>query len=290
MQNDVAMPEASDDFCPLWVGFTWPALPLSFFTAEDALTRAQLIEENEQQNGDPESDIAKAAHAVCASAEAGDEENEQVRLEMQNLAAASKYDDDDDDEDPEEFVQRVIDEESEREPGNPLRRAVGSIFTTIVHPMENLMFGRLMARGKRTGNVLEPIVAKFMNAAENRMKVTLMANSLGAHVLCGILHKPNDLPYKLHSVFFVQGAISRDWFAPDGKYAHVVNAVAGPIVCTFSDNDLLLKNVFDPFHGDPLGVQGVEDSVLHEMKPLEEVEGDPYVLHNGVWNSVDGTK
>ncbi|CDF40325.1 hypothetical protein CHC_T00010118001 [Chondrus crispus] len=123
-----------------------------------------------------------------------------------------------------------------------------------------------------------------------KTKVCLMANSLGAHVLAGILNKPQTLPHKIHTVFFVQGAITREVFADTKKFCAINNNVAGPIICTHSERDLLLKNMFGVFYGSAIGLSGVERGHSILMKGLRQAGEEPYRFACGEWTSVNGTQ
>lgn len=289
MQNDAAMPTHA--FNPLFVAFIWPAVPIEFGREPDALTRVELLANNERQMQGDDSDIVKAAEAAKKAVDNENEDEEEMINELKVLAENAHDDDDDDDELPEDKVNRLRHMGKNDGLMGFVGEAVGGVTAHILNPFQNLVFGRLMKRGNRTGKVMESVLGKLMEATgEQRAKVCLMANSLGAHVLAGILDKPKTLPYKIHTVFFVQGAITRDLFDDGKKFAACKGTVAGPIVCSHSDRDLMLKNIYAFFHGDAIGIAGVDSGQRIRMKGLQEATESPYVFENGEWNSVDGTE
>lgn len=290
MQNDAAMPQ--EDFNPVFVAFIWPAVPIEFARADDALTRTELLVQSEKENAGEDTDIARAATAARHAIEKEDPDDEEFDHELRALADASKNEsDDEDDEDLDTKVRRLKDEATEEDDGTVLGDVVSGLTKKVINPLQNLVFGRLMARGQRTGKVMEKVLSKLMLANEGkRTKVCLMANSLGAHVLAGILNKPQTLPHKIHTVFFVQGAITRELFENGGKFEHVKDAVAGPIVCTHSARDLMLKNIYAFFHGSAVGLHGVAVGEATEMKSLDEARESPYQFCCGDWTSINGTK
>lgn len=288
MQNDAAMP--SENFNPIFVAFIWPAVPIEFGRAPDALTRLELLKQNEKQLAGEDTDIVKAAEAAELAIEEDNDEKEELVNELKMLAANARDDDDDDDEDPDTKVQRVREEARSGGIMGGIGDAVSGVAANVLNPFQHLVFGRLMKRGNRTGKVMEKVLGKLMRAKEGtRIKLCLMANSLGAHVLTSVLNNPQTLPYKAHTVFFVQGAITRDWFDEDGKFAACRKSVAGPIVCTHSQRDLMLKNVYAFFHGEAIGLGGVNPGAKLTMKSLDEANESPYEFSIGDWNSVDGT-
>lgn len=289
MQNDAAMPQG-EDFKPIFVAFIWPAVPIEFARSEDALTRAELLAQSEKDTVGEDTDIAKAAMAAKKAIEKEDPDDEELSNELKKLADASKLDSDDEDEDTDTKVQRLKDE-AKQGGGNAVGGFLAGITKSVLDPFQNLVFGRLMARGQRTGKVMEKVLGKLMIANEGTTtKVCLMANSLGAHVLAGILNKPQTLPHKVHTVFFVQGAITCQLFKDGSKYAAIKESVAGPIICTHSDHDLMLKRIFEFFHGTAIGIDGfcIGDAV--DMKSLDEAKSEPYKLPCGQWASVNGTR
>lgn len=288
MQNDTAMP--TENFNPIFIAFIWPAVPLEFGRTPDALTRLELLKQNEKELAGEDSDIVKAAEAAQTAIEEEDDEKEDLVNEFKTLAANTKDDDDYDDEDPDSKVARVREEAKSGGFIGFLGDTCSGVAANILNPFQNLVFGRLMKRGNRTGKVMEKVLGKIMRAKEGpRVKLCLMANSLGAHVLAGILNNPPTLPYKVHTVFFVQGAITRDLFEEGGKFAACKESVAGPIVCSHSQRDLMLKNIYAFFHGEAIGLGGVEPGAKLMMKSLDEVNESPYEFTTGEWNSVDGT-
>ena len=122
------------------------------------------------------------------------------------------------------------------------------------------------------------------------VKYCLMANSLGAHVVSGALISPSILPYKLHCAFIVQGAASSEWFGSGGKYESIRENVAGPVVCTVSMKDHLLRNVFRPFHGEAVGNRGFPVANQMDMVPMSEHSCGIYEWKCGDWNNVEGTQ
>lgn len=292
MQNDRAMP-TDENFKPIFVAFIWQAVAHSFFNPEDAKTRAVLLGEEEKKQAGGETDISRAAEAAAAAMDEENPDKEELINEFKNLAANSHLDDDDDDdEDDDAKVERVRAEgRVQREEEDDLGDKLLDIGLSIVNPLQNLVFGRLMGRGQKTGKVMGRVLAKLMEANEGvQTKVCLMANSLGAHVLSGILKDADYLPHKIHSVFYVQGAISDNMFTPGAKFEKIKDNVAGPVVCTYSDKDNILRNFFGLFHGKAIGLVGVPVGERIEMKGLDEYEADPYVLSCGQWNSVDGSR
>lgn len=291
MQNDAAMP--TENFNPVFVAFIWPAVPIEFGRTPDALTRLELLKQNEKEMAGEDTDIVKAAEAAQTAIEEEDDEKEELVNELKVLAANTKDDDDDDDddEDPDTKVERVREQAKSRGFMDVIGGTVTGVAANVLNPVQYLVFGRLMKRGDRTGRVMERVLGKLMRAKEGtRIKLCLMANSLGAHVLVGILKNPKTLPYKAHTVFFVQGAIAKDKFDEGGKLAGCKDSVAGPIVCTHSERDLMLKNIYAFFHGEAVGLGGVNPGAKLSMKSIEEVQESPYEFSVGNWNSVDGTR
>lgn len=290
MQDDKAMPEPSHDFKPIFVAFIWPALPIEFGRTDDALTKAQLLANSEREQGE-DSEIARACDAAERAIHNEDPDDDDLKHAMRSLVLESRDDDDDDDDDPDTVVER--EREVARQQGSEdeiQSRGINNIFTTVMRPFETFVFGRLMKRGQRVGEVMGSVLGKLMKATEDRKKVCMMANSLGAHVLCGLLNRPHQLPYKIHTVFFVQGAITKEWFHPGAKYGHVHEVVAGPVVCSYSERDLILRNMFGWFHGIAIGFAGTPIGQMIRMKHLHEVVDEPYSLDCGAWNNVDGTE
>lgn len=293
MQNDTEMP--SDDFKPMWVCIVWPSLPYGAATSDDALTRMELIAQNEDRyNRAQTTDIQEAAAAAADAIKSEDADGEVLQRKMVSLTA-NIVDEDVDYED--QIYSAVIDgnpeaavERAKESWAAPLISGVLGIFKPILHPVETLVFGRLMKRGRTCGTHIVPMLKNWMTAASNRPKVTMMANSLGSHVLVGILKQADDLPYKIHATFFVQGAIDRALFGGFGRLKHLAGKVAGPTVATFSTRDYLLKNIFAPFHGDALGFKGFPDCTPIPMKSLSEVESDPYLFERSKFCSIDGSK
>ncbi|PXF47986.1 hypothetical protein BWQ96_02177 [Gracilariopsis chorda] len=153
-----------------------------------------------------------------------------LKQAMRMSVVESCDDNNDDDDDPDTVVER--EHEVARQKGSQeevKNRGLNNKFTTVMRPFETFVFGRHMKRGQTVGQVMGSVLGKLMKATEDRKKVFVLANSLGAHVLCGLLNRPHQLPYKIHTVFFVQGAIAKDWFHPGAKYGHVHEVVAGPL-------------------------------------------------------------
>lgn len=292
MQNDRAMPKGLD-FRPLFVAFIWPALPIEFARTDDALTRAELLGKQERELVGEDSDIAKAADAAKAAMEAENEDDEDLKDRMRTLVKDSKEEDDDDDDDD-----AVVNNAKEKagakydDDGNEVVEDFNLLtpFKRIFKPVEHLVFGRLMTRGQRTGVVMGSVIGKLMKAGKEKAKVCMMANSLGAHVLCGVLSRPDQLPYRIHTVFFVQGAITKDLFNENGKFSKICNVVAGPVMCSYSARDLMLKNVYGPFHGGAIGFVGTSVGEHVRMKSLQELASSPYGLALGAWNNIDGSE
>lgn len=148
------------------------------------------------------------------------------------------------------------------------------------------VFERLMPRALKTGEVLGGVMVKLMNASQNT-RFSLMANSLGAHVIGGALNV--DLPRKLHSVYVVQGAAESSWYNEGGQFSHIAGKVAGPTVCTTSDEDDMLKNVFSTIYGAAVGIKGFPRGVRLAMKSRKELAESPYKWTNGEWHTIDGS-
>lgn len=289
MQNDAAMPEG-DHFQPIFVAFIWPALPIEFVRTDDALTRAELLAAAETDATGEETDIAKAALAAKRAIENEDPDDEDLANQLKVLADDSRNDSDsDDDEDWDSKVHRLKDEAIVQTTG--FFGAMSNVAKAVLSPFEHFAFGRFMSRGQRTGKVMEKVLGKLMVAnGDVKTKVCLMANSLGAHVLASILNKPQTLPHKIHTVFFVQGAITSELFQDTKKFCTIDSNVAGPIVCTHSDRDLLLKNIFGMFHGLAIGLGGVERGHSILMKGLGQAAEEPYRFACGEWTNVNGTE
>lgn len=292
MQNDGAMP--TEDFNPVWVAFIWPAVPFEFAQTDDALTRAELLIQSEQDNIGEDSEILKTAQAAKVAMENEDPDDEELKDRMKTLMQDT-FDDEEDDEDDANLAaykagdaDAVIENAKNNPVGNVIEDVL-SVFRPIVRPVENLVFGRLMKRGRRAGIVMAEVLGKIMEACEGRPKVCLMANSLGAHVLVGSLSASSKMPYKVHTVFFVQGAISREWFKEGHRYSGLSANVAGPFLCTYSDCDYMLKNVFGPFHGDAIGFDGFGQGEVIDMKGMDELGETPYEFELDRCLSVNGS-
>lgn len=296
MQNDAAMP--TENFNPIFVAFIWPAVPQDFIKEEDALTRTELLIKSESENAAKDSDILEAAEAAKVALENEDPEDADLQSKMATLAehtvdvdAAEAAEEEDEDAraiqegDPDAVVQRARNTRAGR-----IIEGVLSTFTPVLRPLENLMFGRLMKRGRQCGTYMGLVIGKMMKVAEGRPRVCMMANSLGAHMLVGVLSVADQFPYKLHTVFFVQGAISKYHFAPGRRYANLRNRVAGPFVATYSDHDYMLCNVFGPFHGDALGFEGFSDGEVIDMKSMEEITDSPYDFSTDCCCSINGSQ
>lgn len=297
MQNDRAMPTPEEGFNPIFIAFIWPALPLEFTSSQDALTRTQLLAqfENEHPATDASTDIAQAAEAAAQALEVNDPDHPQLNNGLHRLAEASK-----DEIGPDEHVEQMINrlkteaaegvEEEKDDDGNIIVGGVTNILRAIMGPFETLVFSRLMRRGQATGEVMGRLIGKFMRASTGHLKVCLMANSLGVHVLCGVLNNPDNLPYKLHTVFHVQGAIRSDLFSPSERFGSLHHNVAGPVVCTFSEHDRLLRIMFGLFHGPAVGLGGSPVGRKIVVKGLDELANTPYEFLCGHWNNVDCSK
>lgn len=293
MQNDTEMP--TENFNPVWVAFIWPAVPLAAAKADDALTRTELIiqnEENRTKSGN--TDIKEAAEAAKKAMEDENPDDEELQAK---LAVVSEHMIDDDDDDDDEVVAAIKNGDPEvainrakESAAGPIIEGALSIFRPIMRPLETLVFGRLMKRGRNCGKFMGEVLKKLMTSADGRPKVTMMANSLGAHMLVGAMKQAPTFPYKVHAIFFVQGAINRFWFGSGGRYKQLKDFVAGPVVATYSERDYLLKNIFGPFHGDALGFEGFSDCNIVEMKSLEELQESSYEFAPGSYNSIDGSK
>lgn len=289
MQDDRAMPPYSPQFSPLFLAFIWPAVPISFATEEDALTKAQLLADNEQAN-EQNPHILRVCHAAQQAIQKEDPDDEELLTALQKITVDSL---DDDHHHHTQDAEAIVTEERETAKAShthKLDRGLTNIFTLILRPFENLMFGRLKQRAIRVGKVMGFVLGKILQAGQTRYKVSLMANSLGVQVLCGILNHPEQLPYKIHTVFFVQGAIATILFQQGEKFQNVHNTIAGPALCTFSKKDRLLQNMFRWFHGPAIGYDGTCRGVTLSMKKLDQIEQDPYLFENGIWNDIDGTE
>ncbi|CAN8076250.1 unnamed protein product [Agarophyton chilense] len=291
MQDDRAMPESSDEFRPIFIAFIWPAVPIDFIKTDDALTKAELLASSEREL-EGESEIAHACEAAKRAIDNEDPDDDDLKESMRALVSQIRDDDDEDDEDPENVIEREREVAREAEYQVTSRRVedLGDLFKVVMRPVETFVFGRLMKRGQRVGEVMGAVIGKLMKASEKRMKVCLMANSLGAHVLVGLLNRSHVLPYKLHTVFFVQGAIAREYFEDGGKFGHVKRIVAGPVVVSFSEHDLMLRNVFGWFHGIAIGFTGAPTGMTCRMKHISEIDDDPYNFECGEWNNIDGSE
>ena len=293
MQDDHSMPPPETGFSPIFIAFIWQALPISFFKEPDALTRAELVEESEKQLNVEDSDVMDTLGAARHAVEENDPDSADLNEKLICLVEHTKQEQEDDDSnDPINIVSVAKSKGQEAEDlGDVVARGFRGVFKNIFRPVEYLVFGRLMARGRRSGKVMQRIIANFMNVIPDpTVKFCLMANSLGAHVLAGALTDPCVLPRKIHTVFFVQGAVSNDWFDDGGKYRSVDKYVAGPIVCTHSERDLLLLNVFGTFHGTALGYSGASLGNRIRMRSRESVIEEPYSMAAASWTSVDGTE
>lgn len=297
MQNDKAMP--TEDFNPLFVTFIWPSMPNSLADQEDARTRMELVIQNETNNGHAESDIVKAAAAAKKAIENENADDEELVGALKVMAQKTKEDkqeadsEDDSDDEPDVKVEKVREEAK-----NGVFKVIGgaalgltlNVASRVLSPFEFILFGRLISRGNRVGKVMETVLAKFMKAKEEPLKVCMMANSLGAHVLAGCLRKPKNMPYKIHTVFFVQGAVETNKFADGGKFSSCKDSCAGPILSSYSNKDRTLRYMFDFFRDTPLGWDGFPGGQKVEMKSLEEYAEVPYQLKNQEWNSVNGSR
>lgn len=291
MQNDKAMP--TEDFHPVFVAFIWPTLPLGAATEGDALARAELIIEHEKNNTE-DNDILDAAEAAKEALQKQDPDDKLLKESVGKLMEHSVDDDNDDDDENEAAIksgrtEEVVNRARETICG-PILEGFLSIFRPIMRPFETALFGRLMKRGRTIGVFMGEILAKFMKAAEGRPKVSMMANSLGAHMLVGALKAGDKMPYKIHSLLFIQGAISSANFESGKRFEPLLKHVAGPVACTFSERDFMLKNIFGPFYGNPLGFKGFSAGKMMYMKSLEELAKGPYDFNLDVCNSVNGSE
>lgn len=304
MQDDEAMPSGNDEenpFKPCFVAFTWPGVPFEFFKAKDALTRTELLVESEEEvSASGETDISRAARAARAAIENETFENdENLQRELRQLAENTVGEDQPTNEERADDEDTREDESSasmlKRAKTTPLTDVVEGVFSQfspVLRPLENMAFSRLMKRARASGLIIGRIVARIMASGlhgptPQRKVCTFMANSLGAQVLVGVLDVTDEMPYKPHAFFFVQGAVSRSWFATGRRYEAHAKKVAGPVVCTYSDRDFLLKNIFGPFHGDAVGFEGFPEGHFLEIKSLEELAEEPYHFENGSFNSVN---
>lgn len=295
MQNDKNVP-SDESFNPLYVGFTWEALPLKFLQEEDALKKAELLEDAMTECELQDDKLVSAARELRRVAEAG-VRDDYFKTTMLSLAQSDSEDDDDnegavavvDEDDDQEEIGQVVEEDEAivAERGFSLFKPVLKLFD----PFQQLVFGRLIARGRKTGRVLQGVISKLMLARPNpTIKFCLMANSLGAHVVSGALMGPCGLPYKLHCAFIVQGAVNRDWFAPAGKYCSLIENVAGPVLCTSSAKDDLLRRIFAPFHGTAVGSAGFPDGITLPMLAESEYGERTYEWSCGSWNTIEATQ
>lgn len=290
MQDDPTMPKGPD-FKPLFVAFTWQALPLKFLQTKDALERAELLGPAMAEcNMEQDAEACEAATA-CASAARGAAPPE-LQERLRTLAAGSHtgLDADDTTAEADAIVSRAV--AATAVPAGDIAETEDRTFqlpdcvANLLDPVQRLLFGRLIERGVATGHVLRGVMAKLMKA--RRAKYCLMANSLGAHVLAGALNERGDMPFRAHTVYFVQGACNRDWFSDRGRYKGVASQVAGPIVCTTSERDTMLSIVFEPFHGTAVGNDGFPEGCRMDMCSRDAAA--PYEWGCGQWNTVDGTK
>lgn len=287
LQQSPSMPASSSSFRPLFLAFIWPSLPSDFATAPTARSRAQLIAQNERENGGAGGDVERAAEVVSAGKE-GDEVDE--ALSGMAIEAEEEEVQEEGDTGWGNLINEVRRKAKEGEMGM-FSRGIMEVGREVLSPFEYVLFGRLIARGNRVGKAMRDTMAKLMKANGGRGKVSLMANSLGAHVLAGALNGKGQWPYKVHTVFFVQGAIERGKMRNGGKFEQVKGCVAGPVVASFSEKDRTLKWMFDLFRDDPVGVYGFREGNTLQMKGMGELtEGNKYDWKVGEWNSVDGVE
>ncbi len=289
MQDDPTVPN-DPSYKPLYVGFTWQSMPVKFFEEKDSLSRTELLGDALEECNIKDPTLTEASQAVSAVARGGPVG--ELRSLMKKLSESSRLAfDEPADKDTDAIVDRAIDESAAEQQTadrsfEPEALPGIRVVRKLLNPVQRLVFGRLIERGARAGEVLHRIIAKFMRA--RRAKYCLMANSLGTHVLAGALLQRGELPFRVHTVFMVQGACNRDWFSSGERYRSIVNQVAGPVVCTLSVKDTMLSGVFEPFHGDAVGNFGFVDGPRMIMRSRAEAATRPYEWSCSDWNSVDG--
>lgn len=289
MQNDPNVP-TDENFNPLFIGFTWEALPLKFMKEQDALKKAELLEESLNECEMQDDKLVEASRNVLRIFDSNEKDDEFKR----SMHALAEDDDEDDDDHENSFDDIDNDDDDDDEEVEIVGRgfSIRNPIYKMLDPFQKLVFGRLVSRGRKTGYVLQNVIAKLMLARPDpTVKYCLMANSLGAHVVSGALMSPSNLPYKLHCAFIVQGAANSDWFGTSGKYSSLTENVAGPIVCTASEKDHLLRRVFKPFHGEAVGSLGFPEGKHLSMISRSDFEnGDAdYSWDLGQWNTVEST-
>lgn len=307
MLNDKNIP-TYPDFRPLFIGITWDSLPLSFLEHSNAIDLENLLEltlsAHENSTNIDASSAANAAkkRGLCSLA-----------LKDALVALKSEADDDDEDDEGNNFdLNSLFDaiDKSDRhlrmerranlagswggikdaigDAISDVAEFAGSAFKTVIaDKIQHLVFGRLMGRGRRTGRVLGEVIMKLMNVSE-KARFSIMGNSLGVQVVIGALSVA--LPRKIHAAYLVQGATDASVFGPSGCFTDIVKKVAGPVVCTTSKHDRMLKNVFGAFHAPAVGQVGFPQGQRFRMKSRNEFCDSPYKWNPGSWHSVDGSK
>lgn len=302
MQDDRSVPK-DPAYTPVYVAVTWESMPNSFFSAKDALTRAEILGADllktdpvaakavtavaHVARGAPAEELKQPLYELCVEENVADPDEMVQTALSKSVATATTA--------AQEETQSTVGEASvtsrEVNPGAlgiPGAGWVPGILRGIVEPIEHLVFGRLIGRGTSTGTVLHGVLAKLMKA--RRAKYCLVGNSLGAHVLCGALSARGGLPFKTHTVFFAQGAVESTWFNVDGRYAAVREQVAGPVVCTTSDKDTILSILFESVNDFALGRKGFPTGTRTKMRAKEKLKDEPYLWANGDWNIVYGSQ
>lgn len=130
------------------------------------------------------------------------------------------------------------------------------------------VFGRFQRRAQVVGHVgVHDLLVKLMNATrakdEPAPKFHLAGHSLGTQVVSSALVGPArdkpSLPAKVHSVALVQGAVSAGAYGEGEEYGSILGRnglVLGPVVATYSSNDITLWFYGRMYNGEPLGRVG----------------------------------
>lgn len=294
MQNDAAMPRDDENFRPLFVGFVWPGVPFKKLQRLIGAASAALSENcadaddpcacDDSAPDDPAPDEDAAEEGV-SSADASS--SAATATAAPHLGDGYSDSGSDDASHGDDAQQSDVGE-------NPLGCALNDVFSALreeLQPVEHAVFGRLIARARAVGTGWAVILGKLLRAAQppSRPRLSLMANSLGVHVVLGALHAARQqLPYRPAAALLVAGAVQRKEFASGGGDARLCDNLAGPLVATFSRKDYLLRNVFGPFHGCAVGYAGfgVGDEMI--MRAVEDI--GEYEFGAGRLVSVDGTE
>ncbi len=79
--------------------------------------------------------------------------------------------------------------------------------------------------------------------ANSGLRLHLAAHSLGTVVLASTLNRlvQDGFGNRVGSVFLIQGAVQSGWFSGSGPLANAKDHIAGPIIATSSQQDLLMK-------------------------------------------------